>query len=92
MEQEEIIVDVKDIDAQLHNLDEVKEQVQFVDEDEETENDYRLARDRSKRVFKPHQRLGYANLIAYALISTSEVLDEELRDYKEVVRIGNRTE
>ena len=51
-----------------------------------------MARDRLRRVIKPPQRLGYANLIAYALISASEVLDEEPIDYKEVTKSQNNTE
>ena len=43
-----------------------------------------------RRVIKPPQRLGYANLITYALISASKVLDEEPRDYKEVMRSRNK--
>lgn len=46
-----------------------------------------MVRDMSIRVIKPPQTHGYADLIAFALISTNEVLDEEPRDYKEVVRI-----
>ena len=51
-----------------------------------------LARDRSKRVIKPPQRLGYAYLIEFTLISRSEVLDEEPKYYKEFVRSRNKTE
>ena len=92
MEQEEIHVEVEHIDAELHNPYEVEEEGHVADEDEETDNDYLLARYRSRRVIKPPQRLGYANLIAFALISTSEVLNEEPRDYKEVVRSRNKIE
>src|ERR1043165_6788236 len=38
------------------------------------------------------QRFGYVDLIAYALISTSEVLDEEPRDHKKVMRSRNKIE
>lgn len=55
-------------------------------------NDYLLARDRSRRVIKLPQRLSYAYLIAFTLISASEVLNEEPRDYKEFVRSLNKTE
>ena len=72
--------------------DEVQEAVEDAEEVEETIDDYLLARDRSRRVIKPPQRLGYADLIAYALISTSEVPDEEPRDYKKVMRSRNKTE
>lgn len=85
MEREDILVEVEHSDAELHNLDEVEEETQVIDEDEETNNDYLLEIDRSRRVIKPPQRLGYADLIAFALISASEVLDEEPRNYKEVV-------
>jgi hypothetical protein len=51
-----------------------------------------LARDRPRRVIKSPQRLGYVDLIAYALISASEVIDEEPRDYMEVMRTENKIE
>ena len=79
-------------DDELHNPDEVEEQEQVIDENEETDNDYVLARDRLKRVTTTPQRLVYVDLIAFALISASEVLDEEPRDYKEVVRSRNKSE
>ena len=92
LEHEEIHVEVEHNDAELHNPEEVGEEARVVDEDEETNNDYVLERDRSRRGIKPPQRLGYAYLITYALISASEVLDEEPRDYKEVMRSRNKTE
>lgn len=73
-------------DAEMHNLYEVEEEAHVIDEDEKTDNDYLLERDRSRRVIKSHQRLNYADLISFSLISASEVLDEEPRDYKETVR------
>lgn len=51
-----------------------------------------MVRDRFERVIRPTQRLGYVDLIAYVLISASEVLEEEPRDYKEVMRSRNKTE
>ncbi|CAL5191740.1 unnamed protein product [Lathyrus oleraceus] len=95
MEQEEIPVEVKHVDVELRILDQVEEEAQDAEdteEDEETVDDYMLARDRPRRVVKPPQRLGYADLIAYALISASEVLDEEPINYKEVMRSRNKTE
>lgn len=76
----------------MHNPNEVEEATQVVDEDEETENDYLLARHKSRRVIKLPQRRGYAYLIAFALISASEVLDEKHIKYKEHVRSRNKTE
>ena len=87
LEQEEILVEVEHSDAELHNPDEVEEEARVTDEDEETGNDYLLARDMPIKVIKPPQRLGSAGLITYALILASEVLDEEPRDHKEVMRI-----
>ena len=92
LEQGDIRVEVEHSDAELHDPDEVEEEAEASVEYEETDNDYLLARDRSKRVIKPPQRLSYVDLITYALISTSEVLDEEPRDYKEVMRSQNKTE
>src|ERR1051325_11967287 len=80
LEQVEIPVEVEHVDAELHIPDKVEE-AEDADEVEETTDDYLLARDRTQRVIKPPQRFGYADLIAYALISASEVLDEEPRDH-----------
>lgn len=91
LEQEEIHVEVEHNDVELHNPYEVEEQAQADDEDEETDNDYLLIRDRSRRVIKLPLRLGYADLITYALISSSEVLDEEPIDYKEVMTSRDKT-
>src|SRR3954471_23054695 len=92
LEQVEIPVEVEHVDAELHIPDEVEEEAEDAEEVEETDDGYLLSRDRSRRVIKPPQRLGYADLIAYALISASEVLDDEPRDYKEVMRSQNKTE
>lgn len=51
-----------------------------------------LARDRSRRVIKPPQRFGYAYLIPFTLISTSNILNEEPKDYKEDTGIQNKKE
>ena len=83
------------VDTELCIQDQVEEEVkdaEDTEEDEEIINDYLLARDRPRRFVKPPQRLGYADLIAYALISASEVLDEEPRNYKEIMRSLNKTE
>lgn len=92
LEQEEIPVEVEHSDPELHNLDEVANEALGAEETEETVDDYLFARDTSRRIIKPPQRLGYVDLIAFALLSASEVLDEEPRDYKEVARIRNKVE
>lgn len=74
MEQESIPFEVEHVDVELRILYQVEEETQDAEdaeEDKETVNDYMLARDKPRRVIKPPQRLGYADLIAYALISTS---------------------
>ena len=91
LKQVEIPIEVEHVDSELHILDKVKE-AEYADEVKEISNDYLLARDRTRRVIKPPQRFVYADLIAYALISTSEVLEEEPRDHKEVMRSRNKTE
>ena len=91
LEQEEILVKVGHVSAELHNPNEVKEEAGVPVIDDETDNDYLLARDRQRRVIKPPQRLSYAYPIIFTLISTSEVLDEEPRDCKETVRSRNKT-
>ena len=78
--------------VELHIPNEVREEVEDDEEVEEIVENYILARYGTRRVIKPPQRLGYADLIAYALISASEVLDEEPRDHKEVMRSQNKTE
>ena len=47
--------------------------------------DYQLTRDRQKRQVRAPERLGYADLIAYALTAAQEVDQEELKFYEEVV-------
>lgn len=59
LEHEEIPVEVEHIDVELHNPNEFEEEAQTIDEDEETNNDYLLARDNARRVIKPPQILGY---------------------------------
>lgn len=82
LEQEEILVEVEHSDDELYNPNEVEEETQVANEYEVTDNDYLLARDRLKRVINPPQRLDYVDLIAFVLISASEILDEEPKDYK----------
>ncbi|MCI35537.1 hypothetical protein A2U01_0056758, partial [Trifolium medium] len=60
---------VEHVDAELRIPYQVEEEAQDVEDTEEVKeivDDYLLTRDRPKRVIKPHQRLGYADLIAYA--------------------------
>ncbi|KAH9779746.1 hypothetical protein KPL71_007826 [Citrus sinensis] len=47
--------------------------------------DYQLTRDRQKRQVRAPERLGYADLIAYALTAAHEVDQEEPKTYEEVV-------
>lgn len=54
LEQEYIPIEMKQSDVELHNPDEVDKQAQVADEVEETDNDYLLSRDRSRRFIKPH--------------------------------------
>ncbi|CAJ2668093.1 unnamed protein product [Trifolium pratense] len=46
--------------------------------DETTVPDYQLARDRERRVIRPPNRLGYADLICYALNAAEEAMNEEM--------------
>ena len=80
------------VNAELRIPNKVEEEVEDAEEVVETVNDYLLERDRTRRVIKPPHRLGYADLIAYAIISVSEVLEEEPRDHKDVMRSINKTE
>ena len=74
MEQEEIHVEVEHVDIELHNPYEVMEEAKVDVENEETDNDYLMAREVSRRVIKPPQRIGYAYLIAFTLISAMRYL------------------
>ncbi|CAJ2648276.1 unnamed protein product [Trifolium pratense] len=65
---------------------EKEDETQVPDEsgsDETTVPDYQLARDRERRVIKPPNRLGYADLICYALNAAEEVQDSEPKNFRE---------
>ncbi|CAJ2636069.1 unnamed protein product [Trifolium pratense] len=65
---------------------EKEDETQVPDEsgsDETTVPDYQLARDRERRVSKPPNRLGYADLICYALNAAEEVQDSEPKNFRE---------
>lgn len=49
---------------------------------EDETNDYLLARDRTRRQMKPTEKFGYADLMAFSLVATSEVWDDEPKSYK----------
>ena len=44
-----------------------------------------MVRDRKRRAVRPPKRYAVADLIAYALIATKEVNEEEPRTYKEAI-------
>ena len=46
---------------------------------------YQLTRDRQRRIVKLVQRLSYADILAYALVVTSDLDNGEPKSYKEVV-------
>lgn len=81
LESGEIFIEVEHSHAELHDPYKVEEEEKDSSEIEETIDDYLLARDMSRRVIKTPQRLDYADLIAFALIFATEVLEEEHRDY-----------
>ncbi|CAJ2674023.1 unnamed protein product [Trifolium pratense] len=65
---------------------EKEDETQVPDEsgsDETTVPDYQLARDRERRVIRPPNRLGYADLICYALNAAEEVQDSEPKNFRE---------
>ncbi|KAH9801557.1 hypothetical protein KPL71_001080 [Citrus sinensis] len=47
--------------------------------------DYQLARDRERRQIRAPDRLGYADLIAFVLVSADEIAIEELGSYSEAI-------
>ena len=47
--------------------------------------DYLLSRDRAKRNIKPPHRFGFADLIAYALLTTMEYEESEPLSYQEAI-------
>ncbi|KAK2414224.1 cysteine-rich RECEPTOR kinase [Trifolium repens] len=53
--------------------------------DEPTTSDYQLARDRERKVIRPPNRLGYADLICYALNAAEEVQDSEPKNFREAL-------
>lgn len=63
----------------------------FFNEDQEVKSDfeevnsYLLVIDRSRREIKPPLRFGYADLIAYALSVTSDMVESEPESYKEAI-------
>ncbi|KAH9752684.1 hypothetical protein KPL71_014795 [Citrus sinensis] len=54
--------------------------------------DYQLTRDRQKRQIKAPERLGYADLIAYALTAAQEVDQEEPKTYEEAIACKESTQ
>ncbi|CAJ2637310.1 unnamed protein product [Trifolium pratense] len=65
---------------------EKEDETQVPDEsgsDETTVPDYQLARDRERRVIRPPNRLGYDDLICYALNAAEEVQDSEPKGFRE---------
>jgi len=55
------------------------------EEEEQEEVDYVLAQDRIRREIKQPKRYGYADLIAFALVAASEVLEEDPKVVKAVL-------
>ena len=55
------------------------------EEEEQEEANYVLARDRTIREIKQPKRYGYADLIAFALVAASEVLEEDPKTVKVVL-------
>ena len=47
--------------------------------------DYLLSRDRAKRNIKPPDKFGFADLIAYALLTTMEYEESEPLSYQEAI-------
>lgn len=52
----------------------------------ESQKDYQLARNRIKRIIKPPQRLGHADLISYAFSVASQICDDEPVNLIEAMR------
>ncbi|MCI57579.1 hypothetical protein A2U01_0078830, partial [Trifolium medium] len=53
--------------------------------DETTAPDYQLAKDKERKVIRPSNRLGYADLICYASNATEEVQDSEPKNFREAL-------
>ena len=47
---------------------------------------YNLARERQRRIIRPPQRFGHADLICYALNTTEEVEHEEPKSHKKAIK------
>ncbi|KAH9650014.1 hypothetical protein KPL70_026198 [Citrus sinensis] len=54
--------------------------------------DYQLAKDRKRRTIRPPKRYGYADLISYALATSHEIDETELKSYKEAVNSTSNVE
>ena len=78
---------------------EVNDQGQEEEEDAQNEpattgqqlGTYNLARDRQRRMIRPPQRFGHADMICYALNTAEEVEHEEPKSYKEAIKSKEKT-
>lgn len=74
--------DVRDIDdPEEERTEEVVEQPAC----QSSIQDYQLTRDKEKRKVKAPKRLGYADLIAYALTTSNDLENEEPKSYGKVI-------
>lgn len=65
--------------------EEEKHHEEEIDGEDQTHDDYLLAMDRTKRTIIAPEMFGYVDLIAFALVSTSEVLQDEPKYVKSIL-------
>ena len=73
----------KDVDVRDINYPEEERTEEVVEQpaSQSSVQDYQLTRDNEKRKMKAPEKLGYADLIAYALTATNELENEEPKSY-----------
>ena len=75
--------------------DQGQEEVEHVQDEpvatEQPLGTYNLARDRQRRMIRPPQRFGHADMICYAVNTAEEVEHEEPKSYKEAIKSKEKT-
>ena len=77
-------VEIKDKHAETKAVNWPLDEEKF-EEKQQEEAGYMLAWDRTRREIKQHERYGYVDLIAFALVAASEVLEEDPKTFKVVL-------
>ena len=80
------------MEPELNKPEEPSEEIEAEEDSDQNQSDdqgvqidYQLTRDRERRITKPPQKFGYADLIAYALSVETEKEDHEPETFKQAV-------